>query len=176
MPSIPPERPERGALPFRSWRRLAISALTIRLGSRRGMQRKRWGDLVASPQRMRSDARWRRSRTPGKIAGTNSVLDRAAPVLAAEGMIEYALMNALSRGEAWVSGTEKLERLRGWCSPWRQTELAGSLADWAARAIHAVDELAAGRTIHVQRRGVLRRKLDEPCAKAASISVRHRSR
>ena len=50
--------------------------------------------------------------------------------LAAEGMIEYALINALSRGEAWVSGTEKLERLKGMVSPWRQTELAGSLADW----------------------------------------------
>jgi hypothetical protein len=77
---------------------------------------------------------WRRLQTFHEIWKDRSDELRARPIgapgRAAEGMIEYALMNALAQGEAWISGTETLARLKMLVSSGRQNELAARLADW----------------------------------------------
>jgi len=67
---------------------------------------------------------------------------------AADNMVEYALMNALSRGDAWICGPDKLERLRSVISPARQYEVTGRLASWQTGQFPIVLSWSSDRRIY----------------------------
>jgi len=50
--------------------------------------------------------------------------------LAADGMIEYAIEEALSRGQGWLCGPDKLARLRTLVTPMRQGDVDRWLQEW----------------------------------------------
>jgi len=49
---------------------------------------------------------------------------------AAESMVEYALEDALSRGQGWICLPDKLARLRTMLTPQRQIEVDNRLKEW----------------------------------------------
>ena len=55
------------------------------------------------------------------------IFDRAR---SEQGSLEYALVQAIACGEAWISDADDLEKLRSVSSPPRQNDLSGSRAAW----------------------------------------------
>ncbi|MCU1309370.1 MAG: hypothetical protein JWO20_495 [Candidatus Angelobacter sp.] len=54
------------------------------------------------------------------------------PEVAAEEMIEYALLHAIANGQSWDCGADKLQRLKSLVLPMRQSEVDGMLRTWQA--------------------------------------------